>query len=86
MDLDRVRNLRQAIDQIDRDLMELLSRRLELALEIGAAKEGGAVYDPKREEELVKRLAGENPHLGEPLIRAVMGEIIGACRAVQGWC
>ncbi|EHM10749.1 prephenate dehydratase [Thermanaerovibrio velox DSM 12556] len=84
MDVDQVKTLRNVIDQIDRDLMELLSRRLEVAREIGAAKEGGAVYDPKREEALVKRLAGENPHLGEPLIRAVMGEIIGACRAVQG--
>ncbi|MCX7828423.1 MAG: chorismate mutase, partial [Thermanaerothrix sp.] len=84
MDLERIRALRDDIDRIDQELMELILRRLEVAREIGAAKGGLGVYDPRREEALVKRLAEANPHLGESLIRAVMGEIMGACRAVQG--
>ena len=78
--------LRRGIDDLDAQIVELLSRRSELSRRIGALKqgEGAAVFAPAREAELLERVtrlgAGALPpeHL-----RAVYREILSASRALQ---
>ena len=55
-------SIRRAIDDIDTQLLELLNRRLTLALRIGALKResGGPVRDGAREQEILQRLALQN--------------------------
>lgn len=83
MDLEALNRTRSLIDQIDDEIMALISKRMEAAKEIGLIKGSSPIYDPKREEAVIRRLTEENLHLGESLIRGVMGEIMGACRAIQ---
>ena len=49
---------RARIDQVDRELVDLINERLGYALEIGKIKrvEGLEVYDPKREADLLQKL------------------------------
>lgn len=58
----RIGELRDAIDVIDDDIVELLNRRATLALDIRALKPQAqlGLYDPKREEEIFARLAATN--------------------------
>jgi chorismate mutase-like protein len=53
---------RKKIDRIDRRLLSLLNQRLRTALEIGKVKRkmGQKIYDPTREEEVLRRLALSN--------------------------
>lgn len=50
--------LRAAIDEVDGELLTLLHRRAEISRMVGAAKkdEGGPVFRPEREQEVVERL------------------------------
>ena len=59
MDLDKVRG---QIEQIDRQLEQLLDRRFELTGQVAHTKmqSGGAVYDKVREEFLLSRLSAPN--------------------------
>ncbi|MBQ3386292.1 MAG: chorismate mutase, partial [Eggerthellaceae bacterium] len=43
-------NIREAIDQVDRQLLELLNQRAALSLEVGRIKAGtqGAIFRPQR--------------------------------------
>ena len=53
---------RARIDQVDRELVDLINERLGYALEIGKIKrvEGLEVYDPKREADLLQKLQEYN--------------------------
>ncbi len=55
MDLDQIRN---QIDQVDRQIVELFQKRMELAGEVAANKRetGKAIYDHQREVEKLERL------------------------------
>ncbi len=65
---------RRKIDAIDTALLRLLSRRAELALEVGRLKsqEGLAFRSPAREREIITRMKNLNPG---PLDRAAVGKI-----------
>ncbi len=83
MDLDAIR---KKIDSLDEEIVTLLNKRLALASEIGRVKRenGTAVYVPKREEEVLRRLAGYNKGpLGEKALRAVYREIMSAAIALE---
>ncbi len=58
-----VKNPRTEIDRIDSELLRLLNERAAIALRVGAAKSDldAALCDPKRESEVLSRLAAENP-------------------------
>ena len=58
-----VNNPREEIDRIDSELLRLLNERAAVALRVGAAKSDldAALCDPKRETEVLSRLAAENP-------------------------
>jgi len=84
---ERLETLRQAIERLDEELIDLLARRLALAAEIGRAKRrlGLPVLDPAREAEVVRRGAGLARERGvDPeLVRDLLWRIIAQARVVQ---
>jgi chorismate mutase len=60
---ERVRELRERVDEVDQELVEALSERARIVQEIMALKiEAGApVYDPRREEEILRSVVERNP-------------------------
>ena len=84
---ERLRELRERITTCDRELVEVLHRRLELAREIGDVKErlGLPVTDPKREAAVVRRAAerAREAGLDEELIRTVLWQVISTARSHQ---
>ncbi|MBM3302730.1 MAG: chorismate mutase, partial [Deltaproteobacteria bacterium] len=82
-----IHELRDQIDQIDRDILQLLSKRAELAKEIGRIKKanGLCVFDPSREKQVMESRLNEN-HGPLPAcsVKRIFAEIISACRALQG--
>ena len=78
--------LRDAIDRIDRQLLDLLNERARLAHEVGQMKNtsGAPVYRPEREAEVLRKVAAQNPGpLGEQGVTAVFREVMSACRALE---
>ncbi|HEY7564674.1 MAG TPA: 3-deoxy-7-phosphoheptulonate synthase [Acidimicrobiia bacterium] len=79
--------LRHRIDQIDRQIVRLLSRRQDLALEIGRAKahRGLPIYIPDREAELLGVIEEEAGRAGiEPgHVRALFQLVLAESRRLQ---
>ncbi|HUO05916.1 MAG TPA: prephenate dehydratase [Candidatus Binataceae bacterium] len=78
--------LRAKIDEINLKLVDLLSARASLVTEVGRLKhrEGGAVYQPAREREIIDRVIARNPGpLSPEQISRIFIEIISACRALE---
>ncbi|HXF47391.1 MAG TPA: prephenate dehydratase [Burkholderiaceae bacterium] len=83
---ERLKPLRDAIDEVDRRLVELLNERARLAQEVGRLKRDGAapVYRPEREAEVLRRVAAINSGpLSEAALLGVYREVISACRALE---
>ncbi len=79
-------SLRKQIDAVDREIVERLNARVRLASQIGKVKlrEGAEIYQPNREEEIYRKLAGINPGpLPEGALRAIYREIISASISLQ---
>src|ERR1041384_7451487 len=59
---EKITNRRTEINAIDSEILELLNRRAEIALWLGAMKsrDDGALCDETREREVLDRLANEN--------------------------
>lgn len=79
-------DLRRAIDGIDTQILELIRRRMELALEVGRLKSrlGLAVYQPLRERALLESLASRAlPPLSPALVREVWGALLRHSRELQ---
>jgi chorismate mutase len=59
---ERVRELRERVDEVDRELIRALNERARIVQEIMAlkAESGAPVYDPKREEEILQRVVEQN--------------------------
>lgn len=82
----RLEELRKIIDGTDREIMDLLIRRLRAGHEVLEAKrrEGGTPYDPSREKEVIARLhrlaKGKIPRSS---LDAIYREIISATRTLQ---
>src|SRR5215211_3917932 len=59
---ERVRKLRERVDEVDRELIRALNERARIVQEIMAIKDdaGAPVYDPKREEEILQRVEEMN--------------------------
>ena len=79
-------NLRKEIDEIDEQILALLSRRAEIAIEVGKhkARSRSAYFTPEREQVILKRLVGLNPGpLPPEAVRAVYREVISASRALE---
>ena len=60
---EKVRDLRERVDEVDRTLIDALSERARIVQEIMVlkAEAGAPVYDPRREEEILQRVVEQNP-------------------------
>lgn len=78
--------LRDAIDAIDGQLVDLLAERAHLAQRVGQVKaaHGAMVYRPDREAEVLRAVAARNPGpLSAAAVKQVMREVISVCRALE---
>src|SRR3712207_2987662 len=59
---ERVRGLRERVDEVDRELIRALNERARIVQEIMSlkAETGAPVYDPRREEEILQRVVEQN--------------------------
>jgi len=78
--------LREKIDELDRQLVELINQRLAYAAEIGKIKRstGGEIYVPEREDAVFRKVSSQN---GGPIkneaLRAIYREIMSAAIALE---
>jgi chorismate mutase/prephenate dehydratase len=81
---DRLLEIRNAIDALDEQMVELLNRRARLAQEIGHLKQGASAYRPEREAQVLRRVRDINrgPLPAEALVR-LYTEIMSACLALE---
>ncbi len=83
---DRLKQLREAIDAIDLQLVERLNERARLVAEVGRIKQdsGAPIFQPEREAEVVRRVvqASGGP-LPDAALEAIYREIMSAARAIQ---
>jgi chorismate mutase len=58
----RIRELRSRVDEVDRELIRILNERARIVQEIVAikAEAGKPLFDPRREEEILRRVVEEN--------------------------
>jgi chorismate mutase len=81
-----VENWRSKIDEIDRQLVELLNERSKCVLEIGKLKsvDGMALYQPGRESQVLAAAerANRGP-LGGAAIRRVFERILDEARSLE---
>ncbi len=78
--------LRDQIDSVDRELLDLLNRRATLAGEVGELKkkEGSVVFRPEREAQVIDGLKARNPGpLKNDSVAPIWREIMSACRALE---
>ena len=83
MDLEK---LRKQIDSIDKEIIDRLNARVELAGRIGQIKmkSGDEIYAPSREEEVFQKLAeASKGPLDENAIRAIYRQVMSASTALQ---
>jgi len=77
---------RERIDQIDRQILELLNHRTTIVEEIGRIKQAlkMGVYEPKREDQVFENVIGHNAGpLGSDAVRRIFERIIDEMRTVQ---
>jgi len=84
--LQALKERRRQIDLIDQKLLFLLNRRLSIVLEIGKIKKERRekIYNPKREDEILKRLnlINRGP-LKEEDMKKIFKKIMMVCRKSQ---
>jgi len=81
-----LKKLRARIDQINLELLGLMSERAGLAQEVGHLKrgDGAQIYQPVRERAVLDKLIENNPGpLSDEHIQRIFIEIISACRALE---
>jgi chorismate mutase/prephenate dehydratase len=83
---DPLNELRRRIDDVDARMLELLSERGHLVLQVGALKhaENAPVLRPEREAQILRRLAERNRGpLSDGGLAAIWREVISACRDLE---
>ena len=81
-----IEDWRTEIDAIDSELLGLLNQRASLAVKVGQSKRltGVALYDPRREEEVIERARSANPGpLDEQAIVELFECIIRESRRIE---
>src|SRR5690606_21966219 len=87
--LARLQPLRQRIDEIDEQLLQLLNERARAAQQVGDIKKefdvDGPVLKPEREATIIRALQARNtgPFTAEA-IDAVWTQVISTCRGLEG--
>jgi len=87
-DESKLAGIRTRIDEIDTELLDLISQRAALALETASIKKGSgegiSLYRPEREAQVLRRLAEINPGpLHRETVTRLFREIISACLALE---
>ncbi len=83
---EQLKPLRQQIDDIDAQLLELLSRRARVVQEVGhvKAETSAPVFRPEREAQILRGVAERNPGpLAAGDLQSIFREIMSACRALE---
>ena len=78
--------LRQQIDAVDAQMLELLNQRATLANEVGHIKrlDGSPVFRPEREAEVIRGLQARNPGpIQDEGLTHIWREVMSACRALE---
>ena len=85
--MDDIKQLRKEIDEVDDQILQALSKRVRICKAIGSAKkkQGVAVRDTSRENEIYQRLKEKSAqfNLNPIQVEAVYREIVNICSAVQ---
>lgn len=75
---------RDEIDAIDNEMLTLVSRRAQLAREIGSLKDDGVIYRPEREAQVLRRLLDNNAGpLSASAVTNIFRSIMSNCRALE---
>ncbi|WP_292993144.1 prephenate dehydratase [Nitrosomonas sp.] len=81
---EQLKQLRDQIDAIDDELLQLVSKRAGLAQQIGKIKKSGIVYRPEREAQILTRIQEQNPGpISITHIKQLFTEIMSLCRALE---
>jgi chorismate mutase/prephenate dehydratase len=83
---DKLTPLRERIDAIDRQILELLNQRAGVAQEVGhvKAETNAPVFRPERELQVLRNAAQRNPGpLADGDVQTIFREIMSACRALE---
>ena len=78
--------LRDQIDAIDAQLLDLLNRRARVAQEVGHVKNkvDAPIFRPEREAQVLRGIAERNPGpLGSNELQTIFREIMSACRSLE---
>ncbi|QDF27866.1 chorismate mutase [Halarcobacter anaerophilus] len=82
-----LKELRDKLDKIDNQLLELINERMELVHQVGVVKaqSGGAIYRPEREKAIINRLVSLNKggRLNKKAIEALFLEIFAISRNIE---
>ena len=83
---DKLKPLREQIDAIDAQILELLNRRARVAQEVGhvKAETNAPVFRPEREAQVLRKVADNNPGpLDGHDVQTIFREIMSSCRALE---
>ena len=83
---DKLTPLREQIDAIDAQILELLSRRGKIAQEVGhvKAETNAPVFRPEREAQVLRGVAERNPGPRKDRdVQTIFREIMSSCRALE---
>ncbi|KRB92847.1 prephenate dehydratase [Noviherbaspirillum sp. Root189] len=83
---DKLKPLREQIDAIDAQLLDLLNRRALIAQEVGhvKAETNAPVFRPEREAQVLQKVATRNPGpLDSGDVQTIFREIMSSCRALE---
>jgi len=81
-----IEDWRRKIDEIDRQLVQLLNERSKCAIEIGKIKHDlqMRVYDPQREREILRRIKETNDGpLDDEGLQRLFERVIDECRRIE---
>ena len=81
---EELKRIREKIDELDTELLNLINQRASLAIEAGETKKEEVIYKPEREADILRKLKKINPGpLNEQQISNIFKEIISSCRAQE---
>lgn len=79
-------DLRRDIDEVDREILQLVARRMQLVLQVGDYKRKHelSVYDPERERRMLERLCNSSPApLTAESARRIFERLIDESRSLE---
>jgi chorismate mutase/prephenate dehydratase len=82
----KLKPLREQIDAIDAQILDLLSNRARIAQQVGhlKAETNAPVFRPEREAQVLRTVAEQNPGpLANADVQTIFREIMSACRALE---